>query len=473
MVKSLEPFSHYKVYQTKQGIEVVLYLDKNLMEFSDELGNISKVEEFNVKTEAANFVKKVLPKLNVKTVKIMAGAMVLSTLGLGTIPVNKVAAAKTPIKQSQSISTPYTVSAGDTLYGIAARYGTTVDAIKQANHLRSNLIKIGQVLRIPTGVPSDVTITSETTHDVVSGDTLYGLAARYGTTVDAIKEANHLSSNIIKVGQTLTIPTIVPSAGAGSQATGTMYEVVSGDTLYNLASRYGTTVNAIMHANQITSDFLQVGKVLAIPTGNSSNISDIDDGQTRDVSYEVVSGDTLYSLAARYGTTVDAIMQANHLSSNVLQVGQRLVIPGTSSSAEAGSSTLTQKEQHSGVSVNQEEVEWLAKMIYSEGRGESLEGQIAIAAVIMNRVESPLFPNNIKDVLFEKSYGYYQFTPVGTGDIYSATPNEENFEAARRAINGEDPTNGALFYYNPDKAYSPYLESRQVSTIIGNHTFSY
>jgi len=123
--------------------------------------------------------------------------------------------------------------------------------------------------------------------------------------------------------------------------------------------------------------------------------------------------------------------------------------------------------------VSQEEVEWLAKMIFSEGRGESLEGQIAIGAEIMNRVESPLFPNNIKDVLFEQSYSYYQFTPVGTDDIYSATLNEENYEAARRAINGEDPTNGALFYYNPDKASSPYLESREVSTIIGNHTFSY
>src|SRR5690606_27200723 len=101
------------------------------------------------------------------------------------------------------------------------------------------------------------------------------------------------------------------------------------------------------------------------------------------------------------------------------------------------------------------------------------EGQIAIGAVIMNRVNSPLFPNSVKEVLFEKSYGYYQFTPAETGAIHTAEPNAQNYEAAERALNGEDPTNGALFFYNPDKAQSAYLESRTVSTTIGNHVFTF
>ncbi|MEQ6378299.1 LysM domain-containing protein [Bacillaceae bacterium S4-13-58] len=125
----MEPFIHYRINQTEQGIEVVLYLNKNLTEFSDELGTVPKVDESNLKEEAIQFVKEKFPSLSVKTIKIMAGAMVLSALGIGAMPINKAAAAKSPVKESRSFSSSYTVSAGDTLYGIAARYGTTVDDI--------------------------------------------------------------------------------------------------------------------------------------------------------------------------------------------------------------------------------------------------------------------------------------------------------------------------------------------------------
>src|SRR5690606_41107359 len=110
--------------------------------------------------------------------------------------------------------------------------------------------------------------------------------------------------------------------------------------------------------------------------------------------------------------------------------------------------------------VDQEELEWLAKMIYSEARGESLEGQIAVGAVIMNRVKNPLFPNTVKEVIFEKTYGYYQLTPAQNGAIHEADPGPQQMEAAKRAMNGEDPTNGALFFYNPDKTSSRSEERR-------------
>ncbi|MRG85880.1 LysM peptidoglycan-binding domain-containing protein [Salinibacillus xinjiangensis] len=455
----MEPFTHYKINETEDGIEVTLYLDENLTEFSKELGTVSKMEEEDVNKEAVSFVKRMFPSLKVKTVKIMAGAMLVSTLGLSAIPANQASAAEI----TQAASTSYTVTTGDTLYSIADRNGTSVDAIKRANQLWSNHIEIGQTLIIPSGnTAAPTTQTKGNTYKVASGDTLYSIATRNGTTVDAIKQANNLSSNFLKVGQTLSIPS--GNTSAPTQTNETTYQVSSGDTLYSIAARHGTSVDAIKNTNNLSSNQIIVGQMLTIPSGNTAAPST----QTKTNTYTVASGETLYSIAARHGTSVDALKKANQLSSNQITVGQTLSIPTGVTSTPTPPPL---KEQQS--TVNQEDVEWLSKMIYSEGRGESLQGQIAIGAVIMNRVKSPEFPNNVKDVLFEKSYGYYQFTPAETGAIHNANPNAQNIEAAKRALNGEDPTNGALFFYNPDKTSSSYLRSRTVSTVIGNHTFAF
>jgi N-acetylmuramoyl-L-alanine amidase len=448
----MEPFTRYKINETEDGVEVVLYLDDSLTEFSDELGTVSKMEDTNLKKEAESFVKRKFPSLKVKSIKIMAGAMLLSTLGFAALPAEEASAAEI---------TSYTVSAGDTLYGIAKKYGTSVDAIKSTNGLSSNFIDVGQNLSIPSGATS-ATAKTTSSHTVSSGDTLYSIAKKYGTSVDAIKAANGLSSNFIDVGQTLSIPT--GGTAAPAQNTSSSHQVSSGDTLYSIAKKYGTSVDAIKAANGMSSNFIDVGQTLSIPNGTASAPT-----QSTSTSYQVVSGDTLYSIADRHGTTVDAIKASNGMSSNFIDVGQRLTIPTGNSIVPPAPKVETEQRSE----VNQEDVEWLAKMIHSEAKGESFEGQVAVGAVIMNRVESDLFPNTIKEVLLEQSNGYYQFTPAETGILHTATPNDENYEAAKRAINGEDPTNGALFFYNPDKTSSSYLKSRTVSTVIGNHTFAF
>ncbi|WP_077616990.1 LysM peptidoglycan-binding domain-containing protein [Bacillus sinesaloumensis] len=460
MVKYLQPFTHYKINENEDGCEVILYVDENLTEFSSELGTSLKIEETNMKVVAKRFVKRMFPTLKVKTVKIMAGGVLLSTLGLGTLPVTQASAAEPSIKKTQTNSTSYTVSSGDTLYSIALKNGTTVDAIKKANNLSSNLLKIGQILIIPIDPAVTPIQPNGQTYQVVTGDTLYSIAQQNGTTVDAIKAANNLTSNLLSIGQTLKIPTGQASPTQSNVGT---HQVVSGDTLYNIAKRNGTTVDAVKKANNLSSDVLSIGQTLTIPTGLATPT------QTNGTSHKVTSGDTLYSIAQRNGTTVDAIKAANNLSSDVLSIGQILTIPNGVSVAPA-ETPLTAKQE---TVENQEEVEWLAKMIHSEAKGESFEGQVAVGAVIMNRVKSPLFPNSVKEVLFEKSYGYYQFTPAETGIINTAKPTEQNREAAKRALNGEDPTNGALFFYNPDKTSSTYLRSRTVSTTIGNHVFAF
>ena len=462
----MEGFSRYKLNETEDGIEVILYLDENLTEYSTELGLPSPVGESDMERKAVNFVKRIFPTLKVKTVKIMAGGVLLSALGLGTLPATQASAAEATGKKTQTKSLSHTVVAGDTLYSIAQTNGTTVDAIKNANNLSSDSLQIGQTLTIPVGITAIPAQTNVTTYQVVSGDTLYSIATRNGTTVDGIKSANNLSSDMLQIGQTLTIPS--DGASAPTQTNKTTHQVVSGDTLYSIATRNGTTVDGIKKANNLSSDILQIGQTLTIPSDGESVPT-----QTNTTTHQVVSGDTLYSIATRNGTTVDGIKKANNLSSDNLQIGQTLTIPSGVNSAPAPVQSETAFAAEQQKVGNKEEVEWLAKMIHSEARGESLEGQIAVGAVIVNRVNSPLFPNNIKDVLFEKSYGYYQFTPAENGALLTATPNDQHREAAKRALSGEDPTNGALFFYNPDKTSSSYLRSRTVSTTIGNHVFAF
>ncbi|MBQ8429308.1 MAG: spore cortex-lytic enzyme [Clostridia bacterium] len=113
------------------------------------------------------------------------------------------------------------------------------------------------------------------------------------------------------------------------------------------------------------------------------------------------------------------------------------------------------------------EVYLLARTIYAEGRGEPYTGQVAIGAVVLNRVRSADFPNTISGVVYQK----HAFTAVSDGQI-NLTPNDTAMKAARDAINGWDPTGGALYYYNPAVATSSWIFDRQTVTVIGKHVFA-
>lgn len=109
----------------------------------------------------------------------------------------------------------------------------------------------------------------------------------------------------------------------------------------------------------------------------------------------------------------------------------------------------------------------LARTIYGEGRGEPYTGQVAIGAVVMNRVRSPQFPNTISGVVYQR----HAFTAVSDGQI-NLTPDDKAMKAAKDAINGWDPTGGALYYYNPAVATSAWIFDRQTITVIGKHVFA-
>jgi len=108
----------------------------------------------------------------------------------------------------------------------------------------------------------------------------------------------------------------------------------------------------------------------------------------------------------------------------------------------------------------------LAKCIHAEARGEKYLGQVAVGAVILNRVKSSKFPNTIAGVIYQAG----AFTAVSDGQI-NLEPNQSAMNAAKDALSGWDPTNGCLYYYNPNTATSAWIRSREVRLVIGNHTF--
>lgn len=209
-----------------------------------------------------------------------------------------------PTKETDVTTNEYVVVKGDTLYGIASKFNTTVDNLKSINNLTTDALAIGQILKIPS-----TTTTETNTYTVKSGDTLYAIANKYNTTVDAIKALNNLSSNTLSIGQTLKIP-------SSTTSNDTTYTVKSGDTLYAIANKYNTTVDAIKNLNNLTSNTLSIGQTLKIPNNTSNNIT-----------YTVKKGDSLYSIAQEFGTTVSAITDLNNLSTTVLMVGQKLLLP--------------------------------------------------------------------------------------------------------------------------------------------------
>ncbi|MFL2130605.1 LysM peptidoglycan-binding domain-containing protein [Ruoffia sp. FAM 24228] len=223
--------------------------------------------------------------------------------------------------------TYYTVQAGDYLYKIAQQFGTTVEAIKDANDLTNNNLQIGDVLLIPDGSEEDdeEETPSETYYTVQAGDYLYKIAQQFGTTVEAIKDANDLTNNNLQIGDVLLIPDGSEDDDDEETPSETYYTVQAGDYLYKIAQQFGTTVEAIKDANELINNNLQIGDVLLIPDGSEEN--DDEEETPSETYYTVQAGDYLYKIAQQFGTTVEAIKDANDLTNNNLQIGDVLLIP--------------------------------------------------------------------------------------------------------------------------------------------------
>ena len=237
-----------------------------------------------------------------------------------------------------TVNDTYTVSMGDSLWSIAKRFNVGVNEIKMANNLTSNLITVGQVLTIPGVAPSDQT---NVTYVVQKGDSLWSIANANNTTVDEIANLNDLGDNTIYVGQVLQIPNSNNNEVI-SPDTKTTYVVQKGDTLYSISLKYGTTPSAIIRENNIKNNILTVGQTLNIPSDieSTGNDSDINFSDTYSDTYVVQKGDSLWSIANSYNVPVNDLKNANDLINDILTVGQVLVIPKNANNNINGNSSL-------------------------------------------------------------------------------------------------------------------------------------
>ncbi len=202
----------------------------------------------------------------------------------------------------------YIVQKGDTLWSIANKFNTTVDNLKTLNNLTSDNLSVGQKLKISdtTITPPDINLD---TYIVKKGDTLWSIANNYGLSVDQLKTLNNLTNDNLNIGQSLYVPKT-------SKEEYSEYIVVKGDTLWSIANKFNTNVETLKIINKLNNNLLSIGQKLYIPKTTVENLE-----------HTVTKGDTLWSIANKYSTTVDKIKELNNLTTNLLSIGQVLKIP--------------------------------------------------------------------------------------------------------------------------------------------------
>lgn len=255
-----------------------------------------------------------------------------------------------------------------------------------------------------------------------------------------------LSTVLICLGLFMMVPNVANAAS---------YKVLKGDSLYKISKLFNTTIAALQSSNNIKGSMIYPGQILEVPAA----------------TYTVKSGDSLYLIAKKHGVSLDSLRAANGKWDDMIYPGQKLIIPGLSSGSSFGATTSKGNNSKPVVSFTESDVDLLARLVRAEAENQPYEAKVAVAAVVINRVQSAEWPNTVKGVIYQKIGNYYQFTPVENGWI-NRPATDECIKAAYAALYGSDPSNGAIFYFD-DSTTNKWIWSRPIAARIGRMVYTY
>ncbi|EJO5347890.1 cell wall hydrolase [Clostridium botulinum] len=247
------------------------------------------------------------------------------------------------------------------------------------------------------------------------------------------------------------LATLTLCVGLSSPVFAADYKVISGDSLYKIGQLFNMSSDTIIKSNSLNRTTIYPGQVLNIPCK----------------TYTVKSGDSLYLISKSQGISLYNLRKANNKWDNNIYPGQVLNLPGKVANNNSTNSTPSTPKPM--VNYTSSDLDLLSRLVTAEAQSQPYSAQVAVAAVVINRIKSSQFPNSISSVIYQKSDGYYQFTPVKNGWI-NKPATETSKKAAKEALYGSDPSKGALFYFD-DSTTNKWLWSKPITARIGNMVY--
>ena len=248
------------------------------------------------------------------------------------------------------------------------------------------------------------------------------------------------------------------------------YTVLAGDSLYTISQKTNVSIDKIKSANGLSKDLIHSGQVLNIPDQKAPSATTkpaVAPTPSPNSTYTVQSGDSLYVIAQKYGVGAETLMLANSLNGTVIYPGQQLIVPiAATRSATPMAAEVSRSAKRPAIPFTDEDLDLLARLVNAEAGGEPMSAQVGVAAVVINRVKSGIFPDSIKDVIYAPN----QFSPVRNGWI-NRPATTSAIEAAKEALYGNDPTNGALYFFD-NSASNSFLRSLPVSASFGKMIYA-